>query len=67
MSKLAAEKYGTLALERKCGQKVFITLPDGRRGVVQVVFVRGRESPVVKLGLAFPKDCVIEREEIVSI
>lgn len=64
MSKTATEKQGTLALMRKCGQKVFVTLPDGRKGVVQVVWVQGEN---VKLGFSFPKDCPIEREEIVSI
>jgi sRNA-binding carbon storage regulator CsrA len=64
MSKTKTEKQGMLALMRKCGQKVFVTLPDGRRGVVQVVWVQGEN---VKLGMAFPKDVTIEREEIVSI
>jgi sRNA-binding carbon storage regulator CsrA len=64
MSNIVQEKYGTLALMRKCGQRVFATLPDGRRGVVQVVWTQGEN---VKLGFSFPKDCPIEREEIVSI
>jgi sRNA-binding carbon storage regulator CsrA len=62
--KTATEKQGMLALMRKCGQKTIVTLPDGRKGIVQVVWVQGDH---VKLGLAFPRDVVIEREEIVSI
>jgi carbon storage regulator CsrA len=50
-----------LVLTRAVGEEVVLTLPDGRRIVVQVL---GRNHQEVRLGFLAPEDVVIKRREL---
>ena len=50
-----------LALKRKKGESLTITMPDGRVMVVEIVDVRG---DVVKVGIEAPQDVQILRTEL---
>lgn len=49
-----------LNLERRAGQRIYLTLPDGTRGSILVVDARGK----IRLGLDFPKNVKIERDDM---
>lgn len=52
-----------LILQRKPGERVILTLPDGTRiGVAVVRFLAG--SSAVRLGFDAPRDVTIHREEV---
>ena len=52
-----------LALKRKKGESLTITMPDGRVMVVEIVDVRG---DVVRIGIEAPGDVQILRTELIG-
>jgi carbon storage regulator len=50
-----------LVLSRQKSEEVVFTFPDGRRGVLTVVEIRGDK---VRFGVEFPKDIGINRREV---
>ena len=53
-----------LTLSRKAGERVVLTLPDGREIWVGVVTVKANGS--VRLGFTAPDDVDIKREELLA-
>ena len=53
-----------LTLSRSVGERVLLTLPDGREIWVSVVFVKSNGS--VRLGFDAPPDVDIKREELLA-
>ena len=52
-----------LALTRRIGESVILTLPDGRRVEVTIT---DKSAGQVRLGIEAPKDVRIDREEILE-
>lgn len=53
-----------LVLTRQKNEEIVVTFPDGRRGIIGVVEIRGDK---VRLGIEFPKDVEINRREVQNI
>lgn len=50
-----------LVLSRKVGRETIVTLPDGRRGRVVIVEIRGDKA---RVGFDFPDDVKVHRSEV---
>ena len=53
-----------LVLSRKHNERCIFTLPDGRRGEMVIVEIRGDK---VRLGFQLPEDVAVNRSEVQSI
>lgn len=49
-----------LCISRKCGERIYLTLPDGTRCTILVIDAPGK----IRLGLEFPKNVDIERDDL---